>query len=122
MNEGYRIRYTRAFNGGLPHIHLVPFRDQPLFVHRSAVRGRDECPTCGIIHPVKTVHLTLDSTGSCIVSGSVLEALRAGVPYGLEKHDLEFVEVVPNPPSLTVDGRPRRQIDQENEAIKQWSS
>ena len=34
-----------------------------------------DCPSCGGLHMVKTVHLELDANGFCIVSNGVLERL-----------------------------------------------
>jgi len=83
----------------------VPLFDRPFFG-----QSLDRCPTCQVIHPVKTVHLWLDSSGSCLVSKGVLADLqRAGMPQ------LTIVGEVAKPPPLRlVAGVTREQIDAAN--------
>lgn len=118
---GYRLRYTGpkpSAVGGMTNIHLVPDISKNLYIHHPPVVGKDECPTCGIIHLCKTVHLHLDGNDLVIVSLGVLQHLEA---LGLKKNDLEHAGIVKNPPALTVDGTStRRQIDQRNERITQY--
>lgn len=79
------------------------------------IRGlRRLCPTCNIIHPVKTVHLWLDSAGRCLVSKGVLEDLkRAGMP------DLSVVATIVDPPPIKI-GVDRHDNDQRNAKIHLW--
>ena len=91
---------------------LVPVMLQPLnWAHDH------QCPGCKAVfgrtdvHMVKTIHLWLDDTGSCIVSEGVLKSLRlAGMP-GLDAEN----DVI-NPPPLSV-GPPREQQDHDSRAI-----
>lgn len=77
---------------------------------------RRPCPTCNIIHPVKTVHLWLDDVGSCLVSRGVLEDLqRAGMP------ELAVVASLKSPPPLTL-GKPREVVDNRNRKIQMWEA
>lgn len=74
------------------------------------------CPTCHVLHPVKSVHLWLDDRGECLVSEGVLDELRmAGMP------GLSVVGAVEKPPPLRiVQGVTREQIDQENRKVHVW--
>jgi hypothetical protein len=78
--------------------------------------GGFTCPTCGVLHPVKAVHLWLNDAGECLVSEGVLEELRmAGMP------DLVVVGAVDNPPTLQIgDGVNRAAVDQNNRQITQY--
>lgn len=87
-------------------VALVPLMHKPL-----VGASLDECPSCHVIHPVKTVHLWLDDSGSCIVSKGVLKDLReAGMP------DLDTLEEVKKPPPLHV-GESREKQDQEARTV-----
>lgn len=73
-------------------VALVPLMHKPF-----AGQSLDTCPSCRVVHPVKTVHLWLDDAGTCIVSQGVLKDLRqAGMP------ELETQEEVKNPPPLSL--------------------
>jgi hypothetical protein len=101
---GIRIVHTTARNV----VYLVPIMAKP-FTGQSL----DICPSCHLVHPVKTVHLWLDGAGSCIVSQGVLQDLvSAGMP------DLSVVAEVVNPPALHFGpGVTREQIDNNNRRI-----
>lgn len=99
---GIRIAHQTAKNV----IYTVPIMSKP-FTGQSL----DLCPTCRIVHPVKTVHLWLDGAGSCIVSKGVLEDLKlAGMPA------LTVMAEVLNPPPLKL-GVAREQLDNGNRKI-----
>jgi hypothetical protein len=72
------------------------------------------CPTCNMVHVVKTYHLWLDDTGAAIVSKEVLEGLKkAGMP------ELDIVEEVKNPPPLAFGlGYSRDKVDNNNRRIR----
>lgn len=118
---GYKVEYTgppKDAVKGLGHIYLVPDLSKNLYIHHQPVVGADECPTCGIIHLCKTIHLTLDGLNRAIVSLGVFEHLER---IGLRKNNLRFVGIVKDPPTLTVNGRlTRRQVDQRNEKITHY--
>jgi len=117
--EGFRLRYTGAENPTGVRIHLVPILSQPIFVHHPAVVGKDECPSCQIIHPVKTHHLWLNSNNEVLVSRGVYESI---LTLGLPTVELELVDGTNSPPPLAIGaGKSRRQMDQENETISHWS-
>jgi hypothetical protein len=120
MAKGIRLRYTGPApplaNGG--RIHLVPLTWQP-FPARNLVVGRDECPTCGIIHPCKTVHLHLEPDNTCLVSEGVLAHLNQA---GLALSQLKVEGSTKTPPPLRIDGKALRpEIDSANRHITQWS-
>lgn len=98
---GIRIQHALAKNS----VVLVPIMRKP-FTGQSL----DQCPSCHLIHPVKTVHLWLDAAGSCLVSEGVLADLRsAGMP------DLSVVDEVVKPPALHFGpGVTREQLDNDN--------
>lgn len=106
---GIRIAHTTARNV----VYLVPIVAKP-FTGLSL----DMCPSCHLVHPVKTVHLWLDAAGSCIVSQGVLADLQsAGMP------DLAVMAEVPNPPPLNFGpGFTREQIDNGNRKIVRLGS
>lgn len=106
---GIRIVHTSARNV----VYLVPIVAKP-FTGQSL----DQCPTCHVIHPCKTVHLWLDGAGSCIVSTGVLaDLLSAGMP------DLLVVAEVANPPPLNFGPEvTREQIDNGNRRIVRLGS
>lgn len=87
--------------------HVVPVLAIPY------VDGGFICPTCHVLHPVKSVHLWLDDRGECLVSEGVLAELRlAGMP------ELVVVGETLNPPPLRVGvGIDRTVIDQSNRKI-----
>jgi hypothetical protein len=117
--ESFRLEYTGPDKVVGIRVHLVPLLEQPIFVHHPATPGKDECPTCQIIHPVKTHHLWLDSSNRVLVSRSVYESILGDV--GLEMADLKLVDGTNRPPPLAIGaGKSRREIDQENEAITHY--
>lgn len=120
----YRLRYTgsKQMVPGQVNIHLVPLPGKNLHVHMSKEQiAKDICPTCRMVHQVKTVHLWLDQNGSCLVSAGVLESIRKDYPGGLAAAELKIVGGTDTPPALTLNGRvSRRQVDQNNEKITQW--
>lgn len=108
MAVGIRVKHSTLRSC----VALVPVLGKPY------PDGGFQCPTCRTLHPVKTVHLWLDDTGTCLVSRGVLDELRmAGMP------DLEVVGHTANPPRLVVGrGSNRAQIDHSNRKITQWAS
>lgn len=106
---GIRIAHQSARNV----VYTVPIMSKP-FTGQSL----DRCPTCHIVHPVKTVHLWLDAAGSCIVSTGVLEDLKlAGMP------SLSVMAEVLNPPALHFGpGATRDQIDNGNRKIVRFGT
>lgn len=101
---GIRIAHTTARNV----VYLVPIVSKP-FTGQSL----DQCPSCHLVHPVKTVHLWLDGAGSCIVSPGVLaDLVSAGMP------DLAVMATVEKPPPLNFGpGVSREAIDNGNRKI-----
>lgn len=123
----YRLRYTgvQAMLPGQANIHLVPLPGKNLHVHFTKQQvQKDVCPTCNMVHPVKTIHLWLDQNASCLVSAGVLKSIQKDFPGGLEMAELEIAGGTEAPPALTLgQGKPRRQVDQENERIQQaWGT
>jgi len=102
---GIRIRHRTLRSC----VALVPIMDRPM-VGLSLY----ECPHCHVAHPVKTVHLWLDDTGSCIVSTGVLEDMRRGWE-GSPEYDI--VGEVQNPPPLFI-GELREKQDQRTRSLK----
>lgn len=103
-SPGIRIRHRTKSHG----IALIPINQRPIMGLKR------NCPTCQIFHPVKTIHLYLDSDGGCLVSEGVLQDLKlAGMP------DIDIVANVANPPPITI-GRNRLEVDQENSKIRYW--
>ena len=110
MSYGIRIRHKTKRGG----IALVPIWKKP-------IRGlQRSCPTCQVIHTDsfgrhgKTVHLYLDSAGTCIVSPGVLEELKSiGMP------NLVVDAAIAKPPPLTL-SRNRFEVDQHNATIRSW--
>jgi hypothetical protein len=109
--DSVRIRHRIQHSG----IALVPIPHKPLYGYSVK-----KCPTCQIIHtnsfgrPVKTVHLYLDDTGSCLVSRGVFEDLRrAGMP------NLDIIADIVNPPPIML-GANRFEVDQNNAKIRFW--
>lgn len=86
--KGIRIRRV---DGRGNYCYLVPVMQKPY------TTGPIDCPTCLVLHPVKTVHLWLEPDGSVIVSPGVLTELRmAGMP------ELEIVNEVADAPPLRI--------------------
>ena len=92
---------------------LVPIMSKPFFG-----QSLDRCPSCHLVHPVKTVHLWVDADGTCIVSQGVLKDLKsAGMPA------LSVVAEVLKPPALHFGpGVSRAQIDNSNRKIVRLGS
>ncbi len=87
--RGIRIKHRTKRLG----IALVPIYKRP-FMGRLR-----KCPTCQVTHKVKTIHLTLDAEGTCIVSEGVLDSLKlAGMP------NLDYVADIVNPPPIRITG------------------
>jgi len=111
--SGIRIAHTAKRS---PHpsgviIHTVPIPRKPL-----SGNSLKRCPTCQVIHTVKTVHLWLDDAGTCLVSLGVLSDLMgAGMP------DLAVVGEVANPPPIRL-GESRKVTDSVNRRISLWTS
>ena len=107
---GIRIRHRTLTSC----VALIPVMSKPL--RGTGLGGSfdptlDACPSCHLVHVVKTVHLWLDDSGSCIVSRGVLEELRlAGMP------ELDVAEEITNPPPLTLGVR-REEQDHQARAI-----
>ncbi len=96
MAEGIRIRHTQRRNT----VHVVPLLHKPF-------PPDAQLTTCGacergsgqkLKHPVKTLHLALDDTGSIIVSKDILEDLRRCPDTAGYRVD----SAVLNPPPVTV--------------------
>lgn len=103
------IRLVHATNRS--GVMLIPIMSKPFPGPFDAVK--DKCPTCHQVHMVKTIHLTLDADGTCIVSKGVLDDLKkAGMP------GLSVLAEVPNPPPLFFGpGVTREMIDNANRKI-----
>jgi len=73
MAKGFRIQHrTLRGSNGVNPIVAVGIRTRPYPQPRL-------CPTCGIGHNWKHIHLQLDSNGTCLVSEGVFTSLgRAG--------------------------------------------
>ena len=114
---------TPAVNQGT-RIHLIPLPGKNLHVHLTPAQiAKDVCPTCQQIHAVKTVHLWLNSDNRVMVSTGVLETIERDYPGGLEAAELRKVGGTNTPPALTLNGQvSRREVDQKNERITQWST
>lgn len=111
MAVGIRIRHRTLRSC----VALVPVLAKPY------TTGPIDCPTCKVLHPVKTVHLWLDDTGTVLVSEGVLAELRmAGMP------ELEVLGQVGKPPPLRLGGPvlpaggQRFKADFENRKIRRW--
>lgn len=110
--ESVRIRHLTKRNC----VATVPVWSKPL-------NGlKRPCPSCGVIHRVKTIHLWLDDAGTCLVSvgddpnkiGGVLgDLILAGMP------DLEVFATIMNPPTIAI-GKDRFEVDQGNRKIHMW--
>jgi len=110
---GIRIAHTAKTS---PHRSGVVIHTVPIYAKPFSGDSFKRCPTCQVIHPVKTVHLWLDDAGTCLVSEGVLRDLQsAGMP------DLAIVGEVKNPPPLNI-GKERREVtDSKNRRIRLWS-
>ena len=102
-----------AHNSARSSIVLVPILAKP-FIGQSL----DRCPSCHLVHPVKTVHLLFDADGTCIVSAGVLADLKsAGMP------GLSVLAEVLKPPALHFGpGVTREQVDNSNRKIVRYGS
>jgi len=113
MGESIQIRHRtmRGTIGGMPH--TVPILSKPIrSFDRFGKLLERKCPTCGVHHPCKTVHLWLDDTGACLVSSGVLDDLRlAGMP------NLDTVGASNVAPSIEIN-KPRAIVDRNNRAIR----
>lgn len=98
-----------------PHSNGVVMHTVPIYAKPFYGDSLRRCPTCGVTHPVKTVHLWLDDAGTCLVSEGVLRDLQsAGMP------DLAIVGEVKAPPSIELNER-REVTDSRNRRISLWS-
>ncbi len=108
--RGIRIKHrTKRLGIALVPVNKLPFMGE---LH--------ECVSCQVTHTVKTIHLTLDAEGTCIVSEGVLANLKlAGMP------DLDYVADIVNPPPIRITGNrlglntknSRLAVDAENRKI-----
>lgn len=103
--RGIRLQH-RTKRGG---IALVPIPKRPIMGLKRP------CPTCQIIHPVKTIHLYLDMNGGCVVSEGVLAHLQEA-----NMENIDIVADIVNPPPITL-GKDRFEVDQENAKIQVWN-
>jgi hypothetical protein len=101
---GIRIAHSQARSS----VVLVPIMAKPF-----SGQSLDRCPTCHLVHPVKTVHLLFDAAGTCIVSAGVLKDLRAAGMPGLTV----MAEVLKPPPLRLSAGVTREQVDYSNRKI-----
>lgn len=91
-------------------VALVPIMKKPF-----SGDSLKKCPSCLVVHPVKTVHLWLDDAGSCLVSEGVLKDLQsAGMP------ELDICAEVKSPPPLHLGRMTRPEIDHKNRRITWW--
>jgi hypothetical protein len=122
---GVYLEHTN-YTHQVPSLYTIPIISQPLYVNHPAVAGKDNCPTCGVIHPVKTVHLNLGSDGRCIVSEGVLKLIKEKANPdggdGLAFSSLRVAGTTDNPPPLALNGRNgRAELDQQNLRIQEWT-
>ncbi len=89
---GIRIRHRTLRS----QIHLIPILSKPL-LHDSL----HECGACHVTHPVKTIHLWLDDTGSATVSQGVYDDMATGWT-GEPEYDV--VSEVEKPPPVSMNG------------------
>ena len=107
-----RHRFKRSGIALLP-IHHKPMTGDSIY----------PCPNCQVIHtnsfgrPVKTVHLYLNTEGSCLISEGVLADLRKAGHVGTI---VDIVADVVNPPGITL-GRNRLEVDQANSRMSIWT-
>lgn len=102
---GHQIRHATARSG----MHLTPIMHKPIPDQPDGTPIKI-CPTCRVHHPVKTLHLYLDDTGSALVSDGVLDLLRS---VGMDG----FTQVgnTDKPPPLKLgSGQGRTEMDYEN--------
>lgn len=107
---GYQLRHRdlRACVVTVP----LGWREMP---HNPAYGVGGRCPTCNVVHRVKTYHLNVDSDGCCTVSPTVFDNLckagavdgvpddmlvqpNGGRPWRLPEVPFEFVGAVEPPP------------------------
>lgn len=105
---GIRIRHRTLRSC----VALVPIMAKPM-----TGLSLYECPHCHVVHPVKTVHLWLDDTGSCTVSTGVFDDMRNGWTGPPE---FDVVGEVKDPPPLSLNGDPRDKQDQASRALRRW--
>ena len=124
MAIGIRIQHTDPKSANGSRVYTIPILSQPLWVHVNPIVGVDECDICGVIHPVKTIHLHMDDRGECIVSEGVLKLIQEKADPtgsdGLAFANLRVAGFVKSPPPLNV-RNPRVLQDQKNRQIQQWS-
>jgi len=102
---GIRIKHRDLRNC----VVTVPLPGQRL-PHNPEYGHHGKCPTCGMVHVLKTYHLNLDDAGQCVVSPKVFSEMckanvmdgHGGVGVGLPGVPFEFVEDEPDPPPLTI--------------------
>lgn len=121
----YRLRYTGP-EPALPNgnrVHLVPLPGKDLHTHFTPEQiKKDICPTCQVVHSVKTLHLWIQPNNTVLVSDGVKSAIEKDYPGGMKAADLEVDGGTHKPPPLKVGkGKSRREVDQENERITKWS-
>jgi len=108
---GVRVRYNGQ-HGGLV---LIPLMDRPY-----SGQSLDMCPTCRVVHPVKTLHLWMEPDNTCIVAVPVKTAMdKAGCfkPGG----GWAVANQVSAPPPLRLGfNTSRAQIDQANRRMNLW--
>lgn len=109
MAEGVRIRHTDPRRAGSVHVVPLlhkPFPPQPpLPVCGACARGAGQ----QLRHPVKTLHLALDSQGCIIVSREILADLRrvpdmAGYRVDATIAKPPDVQVAPERINMRIDG------------------
>lgn len=110
---GVRIRHKKLSSC----VALVPLPSKPLYAKED-----DDCPTCHVVHQVKTIHLWLDGDGSCIVSTGVFEQLKEAKVFSKGflppwEPEFEILAEVANPPPLAI-GVPRDKQDFEARGIR----
>jgi len=62
----------------------------------------DVCLVCGVPHPQKTLHLSLDSDGACLVSPGVLNTLRKAGGIDVPNAPFIYESHVPDPPTINL--------------------
>lgn len=104
---GHTIRHATSRSG----LHLTPLLFAPIPTEQDGNPPK-VCPTCRTHHPVKTLHIWVDDTGTAIVSGGVLQLLRRA---GMDGYTLEGS--TKTPPALKVgQGKTRAEVDYSNRA------
>lgn len=99
---------------------LVELRDRPYYLSYGAQgvcdgrHGRPHIPApikdcyCGVVHEYKTVHLTVDGDGRCLVSEGVWEWVRSAGETGFS-----VIGHTRTPPTIRL-GEPREKVDYDN--------